>query len=207
MSIIRIKICGITRAEDAISASEEGADAIGLVFYPASKRAVNIKSATAIIQVLPPFITKVGLFVNASAETVKSVLKEVNLDLLQFHGEEAQEDCLLYNKPFIKAVKVKEGIDIYNQSRIYDKSLGILLDSFVPGVPGGTGETFNWKLVPDNIEKPIILAGGLNPENVCYAIDRIRPYAVDVSGGVESEPGIKDRIKMKNFIKSVRDSS
>jgi phosphoribosylanthranilate isomerase len=207
MKRVRVKICGITRPEDGITAAQEGADAIGLVFYPLSKRRVTISVAKSIINELPPFVTTVGLFVDATEEEVNSILHEVNLDLLQFHGSETQEDCLRYNKPYIKAVRMKEGINLIEQVNIYDKSIGILLDAFVPGVAGGSGETFNWELIPDNIQKPLILAGGLNSENIRNAIDRVKPYAVDASSGVESEPGIKNREKITKFIKYIRNSS
>ncbi|MGK0298801.1 MAG: phosphoribosylanthranilate isomerase [Gammaproteobacteria bacterium] len=206
MNRVRIKICGITRPEDGITAAQEGADAIGLVFYPLSKRRVTISVAKSIIGEISPFVTTVGLFVDATEEEVNSVLQDVHLDLLQFHGSETQEDCLRYNKPYIKAVKMTEDIKLIEQINIYDKSIGILLDAFVPGVAGGSGETFNWELIPDNIQKPLILAGGLNPGNIRNAIDRVKPYAVDVSSGVESEPGIKNRDKIKKFINYIRNS-
>ncbi|MGY8813702.1 MAG: phosphoribosylanthranilate isomerase [Gammaproteobacteria bacterium] len=207
MNNVRIKICGITRPEDGIIAAEEGVDAIGLVFYPLSKRSVTISVAKSIIEEIPPFVTKVGLFVDATEELVNSVLQDVHLDLLQFHGAESQEDCLRYDKPYIKAVKMTEGVNLIEQVNIYNKSIGILLDAFVPGVAGGSGETFNWELIPDNIQKPLILAGGLNPENIRNAIDRVKPYAVDVSSGIESVPGIKNRDKIKKFINNIRNSS
>ena len=207
MSHIRIKICGITRPEDAITAAYAGADAIGLVFYHDSKRAVSIVDANAIIRELPPFVTRVGLFVDATREFINSVLGEVNLDLLQFHGQENQEACTGYSKPFIKAKKMKEAVELQEQIKKYDKSIGILLDTYISGIAGGSGQTFNWDLVPDDIKKPIILAGGLNPDNVYDAIKRVEPYAVDVSGGVESEPGIKDKDKIIRFIQKVRESS
>jgi phosphoribosylanthranilate isomerase len=205
MSRVRVKICGITRPEDAITAANAGADAIGLVFYSASKRSVSLLEANTIIRELPPFITKVGLFVDASREFIESVLAEVNLDLLQFHGEECQEDCIAYSKPYIKAVKMKEQTNLEEQVKEFDKSAGILLDTYVSGVAGGTGQSFNWDLVSEDINKPLVLAGGLDPDNVYDAIQRVKPYAVDVSGGVESSPGIKDTEKIKKFIQRVRE--
>ena len=204
MKRIRVKICGITRPEDGASAALAGADAIGLVFYPPSKRCVTIERANTIIDGLPPFITKVGLFVDASSEYIRSVINNVNLDLLQFHGEEDQDACMIYSKPFVKAVKMKKGVNLFEQIEKYDKAAGILLDTHVSGIAGGTGQTFDWGIIPGEIRKPVILAGGLNSGNVYDAIHNVNPYAVDVSGGVESETGIKDKDKIMKFIQNVR---
>lgn len=204
MSAVRSKICGITRIEDALAAVEAGADAIGLVFYPPSPRAVSVLQARAIIAALPPFVTTVGLFVNASRCELNETLEAVALDLLQFHGDETPEDCEGYHRPFIKALRVKPGDDIAAACRVYSKASGLLLDAYVPGVPGGTGETFDWGLIPGNLPKPVILAGGLNPDNVAQAISRVQPYAVDVSGGVELYKGIKDHGKVRAFMNAVR---
>ncbi|EPM55550.1 N-(5'-phosphoribosyl)anthranilate isomerase, partial [Pseudomonas syringae pv. actinidiae ICMP 19103] len=160
MSAVRSKICGITRIEDALAAAEAGADAIGLVFYPKSPRAVTVLQARAIIAALPPFITTVGLFVNASRCELNETLDAVALDMLQFHGDETPEECDGYHRPYIKALRVKAGDDIAQACRTYRNARGVLLDTYVEGVPGGTGETFDWALIPDDLDKPVILAGG-----------------------------------------------
>ncbi len=203
MSAVRSKICGITRIEDALVAAEAGADAIGLVFYAKSPRAVSVQQARAIIAALPPFVTTVGLFVNASRSELNAILDAVPLDLLQFHGDESPADCAGYRRPYIKALRVKPGDDIAAQAAQYSQASGILLDTYVAGVPGGTGEAFDWSLVPQGLSKPIILAGGLCAENVRAAIQQVRPYAVDVSGGVEASKGIKDAEKIRAFIREV----
>ncbi|AHG41993.1 N-(5'-phosphoribosyl)anthranilate isomerase [Pseudomonas syringae CC1557] len=204
MSAVRSKICGITRIEDALAAVEAGADAIGLVFYPKSPRAVTIQQARAIIAALPPFVTTVGLFVNASRCELNETLEAVALDLLQFHGDETPEECDGYHRPYIKALRVKAGDDIAQACRAYRNARGVLLDTYVEGVPGGTGETFDWALIPDDLDKPVILAGGLTSANVAQAIAQVRPYAVDVSGGVEKSKGIKDREKILAFMSAVQ---
>ncbi|RMQ40380.1 N-anthranilate isomerase [Pseudomonas cichorii] len=203
MSAVRSKICGITRIEDALAAVEAGADAIGLVFYPPSPRAVTVQQARAIIAALPPFVTTVGLFVNASRCELQETLEAVPLDLLQFHGDETPEECEGYHRPYIKALRVRAGDDIATTCRAYGTASGVLLDAYVAGVPGGTGETFDWALIPDNLGKPVILAGGLTSANVAQAIAQVRPYAVDVSGGVEKSRGIKDRDKILAFMSAV----
>lgn len=207
MSAVRSKICGITRIEDALAAVEAGADAIGLVFYAKSPRAVTVQQARAIIAALPPFVTTVGLFVNASRCELGEVLDAVPLDLLQFHGDESSADCEGYHRPYIKALRVKAGDDIAASCDAYPRASGILLDTYVEGVPGGTGEAFDWSLVPRGLSKPIILAGGLSAQNVAQAIAQVRPYAVDVSGGVEQAKGIKDPAKIRAFMQAVRGSS
>ncbi|MBF0639056.1 phosphoribosylanthranilate isomerase [Pseudomonas protegens] len=207
MPAVRSKICGITRIEDALAAVAAGADAIGLVFYAKSPRAVNVQQARAIIAALPPFVTSVGLFVNASRCELGEILDAVPLDLLQFHGDESADDCEGYHRPYIKALRVKAGDDIAAACLAYPRASGILLDTYVEGVPGGTGEAFDWSLVPQGLSKPIILAGGLTPDNVAAAIARVRPYAVDVSGGVEQGKGIKDPAKIQAFMQAVRRSN
>ncbi|AMB87625.1 N-(5'-phosphoribosyl)anthranilate isomerase [Pseudomonas agarici] len=204
MSIVRSKICGITRIEDALAAVEAGADAIGLVFYAQSPRAVTFQRARAIIAALPPFVTTVGLFVNVSRCELGEILDAVPLDTLQFHGDETREQCEGFHRPYIKALRVKPGDDIAAACRAYPSASAILLDSYVEGVPGGTGEAFDWSLVPQGLSKPIILAGGLDAQNVADAIAQVRPYAVDTSGGVERSKGIKDPAKIKAFIQAVR---
>jgi len=200
----RVKICGITRAQDAIKAVEFGADAIGLVFYDKSPRAVSIDDARSIIQKIPPFVSIVGLFVDPSPKDVAAVLHRVSLDLLQFHGDELPSECSAYGKPYIKAIKIREGVDIAAQINKYTTARGILLDTYDPKVPGGTGRVFDWSVIPRGLSKPIILAGGLTPENVWQAITKVRPFAVDVSGGVEADKGIKDIEKLAAFMRGVQ---
>jgi len=204
LSVVRSKICGITRIEDALVAVEAGADAIGLVFYAKSPRAVSIVQARAIIAALPAFVTTVGLFVNASRCELNETLDALSLDLLQFHGDELASECESYQRPYIKALRVKPGDDIARLAAPYAGARGILLDTYVPGVPGGTGAAFDWRLVPETLPQPVILAGGLTVENVCAAIEQVRPYAVDVSGGVELSKGIKDAAKVRAFLQAVR---
>jgi phosphoribosylanthranilate isomerase len=204
LSAVRSKICGITRIEDALSAVETGADAIGLVFYAKSPRAVTLQQARLIIAALPPFVTTVGLFVDASRCELGEILDAVPLDLLQFHGDENPEDCDGYHRPYIKALRVKPGDDIAAQVALFKNASGVLLDTYVPGIPGGTGEAFDWSLVPQGLSKPVILAGGLTAENVAQAIAQVRPYAVDVSGGVEKTKGIKDAEKIRAFMQAVK---
>ncbi|QAX85945.1 phosphoribosylanthranilate isomerase [Pseudomonas sp. DTU12.3] len=204
MSAVRSKICGITRMEDALAAVEAGADAIGFVFYAKSPRAVSVQQARAIIKALPPFVTTVGLFVNASRCELGEILDAVPLDLLQFHGEETAEECESWHRPYIKALRVKAGDDIAAAVDAYPSASGVLLDTYVEGVPGGTGEAFDWSLIPQGLSKPLILAGGLTPENVAGAVARVKPYAVDVSGGVEASKGIKDHAKIRAFINAVK---
>jgi phosphoribosylanthranilate isomerase len=199
-----IKICGITRPEDAIAAAQLGANALGLVFYPSSPRVVSIQQAIAISNVTPPFVQLVGLFVNASYKEIVKILAQVPLNLLQFHGEEPSEFCEQFQRPYIKALHIKENSDLNEQIAFYHSARGILLDTFNPNLKGGTGETFDWKLIPQHLEKPLILAGGLNAENVKQAILQIKPSAVDVSGGVEESKGIKSFSKMRDFIHAVQ---
>ena len=204
MSNVRSKFCGITRIEDALAAAEAGADAIGFVFYAKSPRAVDVRQARAIIAELPPFVTTVGLFVNASRCELNEILEVVPLDLLQFHGDETPQDCEGYNRPWIKALRVRPGDDLEAACRLYAGARGVLLDTYVPGIPGGTGEAFDWSLVPARLSKPVILAGGLSAQNVGQAIAQVRPYAVDVSGGVEQAKGIKDAAKIEAFMRAVK---
>lgn len=204
MTAVRIKICGITRVDDALAAVAAGADAIGLVFYARSPRAVSIEQARAIVAALPPFVTSVGLFVDMGRAELESVLARVPLDLLQFHGDEPPERCEGFKRPYIKALRVKAGDDIAAEVNRYASAQGVLLDTYVEGVPGGTGEAFDWSLVPQGLSKPLILAGGLHPDNVATAVAQVRPYAVDVSGGVEASKGIKDAQKIDAFIRAAR---
>ncbi len=199
----RVKICGITRPQDAIFIANIGVDAIGLVFYANSPRAVEIDQAQIIIQQLPPFVTTVGLFVNAEANFVRHVLTKVPLDVLQFHGEETPDYCNSFTKPYIKAVRMRPNTDIKQYANNYIQTQALLLDSYVKGTKGGTGITFDWQQVPTDISKPIIIAGGLTVDNVAQAITKLQPYAVDISGGVESAKGIKDAGKITAFMQEV----
>lgn len=200
----RVKICGITRVQDALAAVENGADAIGLVFYSDSPRAISVENARALVQKLPPFVSVVGLFVDPSPKDVAAVLHRVSLDLLQFHGNELPSECAAYGKPYIKAIKVREGEDIASQVSKYTTARGVLLDTYDPKLHGGTGRVFDWSKIPRKLDKPLILAGGLTPENIWQAISKVRPYAVDVSGGVEAAKGIKDIEKIAAFMRGVQ---
>lgn len=202
----RIKICGITRIEDALAAVEAGADALGFVFYEASPRSVSLNQAKKICLQLPPFIATVGLFVNAPAHVVLNTANHLQLSLLQFHGEESEEYCEQFNYPWIKALRIKSDTNIQEAIDRYSASKGILLDSHVAGVQGGTGVTFDWTRIPKHSSKPIILAGGLTIANVQQAIKTCNPYAVDVSGGVEISKGIKDHHKLRSFINNVKNT-
>lgn len=210
MTTPRVKICGITRVEDALAAARAGADAIGLVFYSRSPRFVTRKVASEICASLPPFVTTVGLFVNADRNEIAEVLASVPLDLLQFHGDESPEQCDGHGRPWIKAVRMRSDVDLHQCASQYRRAAGLLVDSYVPGIPGGTGETFNWGRLPDDLSLPLVLAGGLHPGNVADAVTQVRPWAVDVSGGVELDTvqgrqgGIKDASKIRAFINSVK---
>ena len=199
----RIKICGITNLQDAKVAIDEGVDAIGLVFCENSPRYINISRAKEIVENTTPFVNCVGLFVDAEKEYINNVLKEVALDTLQFHGQESEQACALYNKPYIKAIRMNENINLLEEAEKYFSAHALLLDTYIEGLLGGTGIVFDWDLIPKDIAKPIILAGGLNASNVKDAIKKISPYAVDVSGGVEAEKGKKDPSKIKEFINEV----
>ncbi|MEH6811698.1 MAG: phosphoribosylanthranilate isomerase [Motiliproteus sp.] len=199
----RVKICGITRIEDAKTAVDAGADAIGLVFYAPSPRAVTIEQAIAICRTLPAFVTVTALFVDASRDFVTQVIDSVPVDLLQFHGKESPEYCGSFSRPYMKAIRVKPGLDIIQQFEQYRSARALLLDAYRPGVPGGTGETFDWNLIPQSLASSVVLAGGLTPDNVASAISAVGPYAVDVSGGVEAGKGIKDSKLVTKFIHEV----
>ena len=203
----RVKICGITSAKDAHEAVKQGADAIGLVFYANSPRNVSAAQAAEIIARLPAFVTVVGLFVDAEASFIQAVLSQVPLDLLQFHGDESPAVCRQFSRPYMKAIRVKSETNLVQYSTDYADAKALLLDAFAEGVPGGTGLVFDWSLIPHNLPLPIILAGGLNAENVGSAIEQVRPYAVDVSGGVEASKGIKDAAKIAAFMRGVRNAT
>jgi phosphoribosylanthranilate isomerase len=206
----RVKICGITRVEDAISAVNAGADAIGLVFYAPSPRALTMAQAQSIVAALPPFISVVGLFVNAPQTEIESVLSKVRLDILQFHGDETAHDCEQVceqiNLPYYKAIRVKSDTNLLQYEAEFKSAKALLLDTFSEAAVGGTGQVFDWNLIPKNMTKPVILAGGLTADNVAAAIQQVRPYAVDVSGGVEQNKGIKDAAKIAAFMRGVRNA-
>lgn len=199
----RVKVCGITRLEDALVAANAGADALGFVFYAPSPRAVEPATVAQIIQQLPAFVTTTGLFVNATAGKIQATLEQTRLDLLQFHGDETPEFCESFGRPYIKALRMQPGVDIAALAQTYTGARGILLDTYVQGVPGGTGQAFDWQDIPETLAKPLILAGGLDVDNVRQAIEQVRPWAVDVSGGVEMERGIKCAEKIRAFMHQV----
>jgi phosphoribosylanthranilate isomerase len=202
--VTRIKICGITRAEDGLAAAHGGADAIGLVFYQRSPRYVSIAQTKQVTDALPPFVTVVGLFVNAEVSFVREILANVPLDMLQFHGDETPEYCAQFNRPYFKAIRVKAGVDLIQCASDFRGAKALLLDAHVEGIPGGTGTAFDWKLIPQKLPMPVILSGGLDAKNVAAAIKQVRPYAVDVSSGVEASKGIKDAEKIAAFINEVK---
>ena len=201
MNPVRVKICGITRVEDAIAALRFGADAIGLVFYEKSPRFVDISTARAIASAVGPFVTVVGLFVNAERTDVSNVLEKVGLDILQFHGDEDEAYCRQFGRSYLKAIRMRPDLDIAQEVSRYQSAKGLLFDAWEAERFGGTGESFEWQRLPKDMPLPLILAGGLNPSNVAEAVTQVRPYAVDVSGGVESGKGKKDFEKMINFIR------
>lgn len=203
----RVKICGITRIEDALEAVKQGADAIGLVFYTQSPRYVTPEQAAAIASKIPAFVSIVGLFVDADAAEIKQVLSKVRLDLLQFHGDEPPAQCRQFSIPYMKAVRVKTDTNLVQYAAEYADAKALLLDAFAEGVPGGTGQVFDWTLIPQNLALPVVLAGGLNAENVGQAISHVKPYAVDVSGGVEVSKGIKDAAKIAAFMQGVSNAA
>lgn len=201
---VRVKICGITRLEDLRVAYDAGADAVGFVFYAGSPRQVSIEHASALVAALPPFVTSVGLFVGAEPVFVRQVLKDVPLDLLQFHGNESPDDCRGFGRPYLKAVRVRPGTDLLKYAADYPDALGLLLDAYVADVPGGTGARFDWSLIPAHFPKPVVLSGGLTPETVAAAVRQVKPWAVDVSSGVEARPGVKDAAKVVAFIEHAK---
>lgn len=201
----RVKICGLTRTQDVETAVHAGADAVGLVFHRASPRCVTAEQARVLCASLPPFVTSVGLFVDAPAEQVRAVLERVPLEMLQFHGDESADYCAGFGRRWIKAIRMRPGLDLPRTADDYRASAGILLDAYQVGVAGGTGKTFDWGRIPPGIGPTIVLAGGLDPYNVADAIRAVRPYAVDVSGGVESAKGVKDADKIAAFMQGVSD--
>lgn len=201
--IPRLKICGLTRREDLLCAVEAGADALGLVFYPPSPRFVDLPTAAALACAVPPFISIVGLFVNADPAVVRATLAALPIHLLQFHGDEDEGYCRQFERPYIKAARVRPGMDLIQYAAGFPSAQAILLDAFVESYGGG-GKVFDWALVPDTLGKPLILSGGLDADNVAAAVRRLRPAAVDVSSGVEASKGIKDGAKIRAFAAALR---
>ncbi len=199
----RVKICGITRPEDGLRAASLGADAIGLVFYTKSPRAVDVAQAQAILATLPAFVTTVGLFVDAPPEDVNAVLDALPLDLLQFHGNEPPAYCRAFRRPYLKALAMRPGCDLAAAAEEYADARALLVDAYHPEVPGGTGMRFDWDRLPARLSRPLVLAGGLDPNNIADAIRTVRPWGVDVSSGVEAAKGIKSIEKMAAFMRGI----
>nr|WP_111414317.1 phosphoribosylanthranilate isomerase [Halomonas lactosivorans] len=197
----RIKFCGLTRERDVTEAVSAGADALGFVLWPGSRRHVDEERLAALSDRVPAFVVRVGLFVDPSPELVRRA--SPHLDLLQFHGDEPPAFCGGFGRPWIKALRMRDDLDLHAAAAAYRGARALLLDAYRPGLPGGTGETFDWSRIPANLEKPVILAGGLTPGNVADAIERVTPFAVDVSGGVEAEPGCKDPRLLSAFAAAV----
>lgn len=200
----RVKVCGITRSEDALSAVKAGVDAIGFVFWPQSPRYIDPESAYRIASQIPLFITTVGVYVDPDDSWVEQTINTVKLNLLQFHGNESPEFCEQFSVPYIKAIRIKEDTDLLQYAQRYKTAKGLLIDTYTPGMPGGTGHTFDWKLIPPRLPLPLILSGGLSADNVSNAIRETRPWAVDVSSGVEVSKGIKDEGKIFAFMQGVK---
>ena len=199
----RVKFCGITRAEDARTAIALGVDAIGLVFVPGSKRCVDLAQAREVITAVSPLVSVIGLFMDAAAADVAAVLDALPLDALQFHGRESVEFCRQFKRAYVKALAMGDGVDVAHAASRYAGARGVLLDAHRTGEQGGSGLSFDWSLIPPALADRIILAGGLTPENVAAAITQVRPYAVDVSSGIESAPGIKCPRRMQLFMNEV----
>lgn len=200
---VRAKICGITTYEDAMHAIAAGADALGFVFYKPSPRYISPELAQEICQMLPPFVCKVGLFVNASRKEIDDICNLFFLDILQFHGDEKEQECLGFSIPYIKAIRIQTDKDFIDAEIAFPHALAILVDTYKPGIPGGTGERFDWSLLPKERLKPLILAGGLTEKNIYQAIQSVQPYAVDVSGGVEQAKGKKNHQTVTQFLNEV----
>lgn len=201
---VRVKVCGITRSEDAIAAVQNGVDAIGFVFWPHSTRYIDPESARRIAEVIPPFICTVGVYVDPDAAWVEETARAAKLNLLQFHGDESPEFCNQFSQPYIKAIRVKPDTDLLQYAQRYGAAKGLLLDTYAADMPGGTGHAFDWQLIPQQLSLPLILSGGLNPDNVARAIKQTQPWAVDVSSGVEASKGIKDEKKIIAFMQGVK---
>ncbi len=202
----RVKMCGITRSQDGLAAAEAGADAIGLVFYAKSPRNVGLDQAASIVRILPPFVSTVALFVNPQPSEVDAVLRQVRPDVLQFHGEETPEFCRSFGVPYLKAARVRPQTDLLQFAAAYADAQGLLLDAWSEAGHGGTGERFDWNMIPESLPKPIILAGGLSPATVRHAIGLVHPWAVDVSSGIEVAKGIKDAALIAAFMKEVKNA-
>lgn len=200
---IRTKICGMTRVEDAQFAAQLGVDAIGLIFFAGSKRCVTIAQAQTIVRAIAPFVTVVGLFVNAPAAEIEDVLAEVPLDVLQFHGDENAEFCRQFQRPYIKAVRVQNRGDIETAAAVYTDARALLFDAAVSGQYGGTGQSFDWQILPSTLVRPWVLSGGLKPENIVSAIRQSNALAIDVCSGVEQAPGVKDKQKMQDLMSAI----
>jgi phosphoribosylanthranilate isomerase len=205
MAIVRVKMCGMTRVEDALFAAEIGVNAIGLIFYESSPRAVSITQAKIILERLPAFITTVGVLVDPTASYVQTLLNTLPLDVLQFHGHERAADCRQYGKPYIKTIPMRDQLDWPALLREYSDAKGLLLDTYHAEMQGGTGQIFDWQQIPHEMTQSIVLAGGLTPNNISQAIRQVHPYAVDVTTGVEVAKGIKDHNKMRLFMQAVYD--
>lgn len=203
----RIKMCGMTRIEDIQCAASLGVDAIGLVFYPPSPRAVTLEQATVLSKACPVLVDKVALFVNPAAELVQDVIHATGATLLQFHGDESPEFCQQFGLPYLKALRVADASGLQAALDVHQEAPAILLDAYVAGTPGGTGQKFDWSLIPKGLQERLFLAGGINPSNVAEAIKLVEPYAVDVSGGIEAAKGIKSPQLMADFVKAVREIS
>jgi len=203
---VAVKICGITRVEDALATAHAGAHALGFIFHPPSPRSIDVPGAQAIVRALPPFITTVGVFVDPDRAFVQAVIKEIRLGALQFHGDEDPEFCGGFGMPYMKAVRVRRDLDLLQCASVFRAAQALLLDAFVPGSHGGTGQTFDWSLIPPALPVPVVLSGGLDAANVATAIRHVRPWAVDVSSGVEIDKGIKDAAKIAAFMRGVRDA-
>lgn len=201
----RIKICGLTRDQDVIAAVEAGADAIGLVFYAPSPRAVTIEQARRLCALVPPFVTMTALFVNEASAKIAQVLRELPISLLQFHGDETAADCEQFGRPYIKVARMRPGVDLLEYASKFPSAQGLLLDTYVDAY-GGSGQAFDWSLIPQQLPARIVMSGGLNPDNVSAAVTAVRPWAVDVSSGVESAKGIKDHARIKAFIAGVKNA-
>ena len=199
----RVKICGFTQVKEAVVAAELGVDAIGLVFYPPSPRHVSIDQAIEIVNALPAFVTVVALFVDEKESVIRQVMEQVSIDCLQFHGDEPAEACRIYNKPYMKAVRMKADLSIATIAEQYHDASALLLDAYHSGIKGGSGQRFDWDLIPKECSLPIVLAGGLDQNNAQQAIQSVKPYALDVSSGVELDKGVKDVAKMAAFIQAI----
>jgi phosphoribosylanthranilate isomerase len=202
----RVKICGITSVADGLAAARHGADAIGLIFYPPSPRLVTLDRAREIAGSMPPFVARVAVFVNPAASEVDAAIRACRPDLLQFHGEETADFCRGFGVPYLRALRVRQGVDLLESLSPYGDAAGWLLDAYRQELYGGTGEAFDWDLVPRGLARPLILSGGLDADNVGAAIRRVRPWAVDVSSGVEAAKGVKDERRIAAFMERVRDA-